>query len=428
VAELRLAPLAALVLGGALLLSSDQVAGDEATSHTQVAAGSDDWPCWRGPTRDNHSSDEAPPLRWGVDRGIAWKSPVPGRGHASPCVVGSRIFIASADEAEGTQFLLAFDRQNGAQLWRTEIHRGSLPTINEKNSHASATPACDGRYVFVVFAQAEHLSVTAVDLAGRIVWHKIAGKYKHGNGLGASPVLYGNSVIVASDSPVEPSLVALAVSDGTIQWRAKRTASSNSATPIVGIVAGRPQLLINGAYSVNSYDPATGKVIWHVAHKTEVVACTMAFDAERVFASGNVPEPCMLAVRGDGSGDVTDTHVLWKTKKSITYVPSPLLVGEYLFVVTDAGIAFCREANTGKVIWKHRLGGSFLASPVFAGGNIYATSEAGVMHVFRAAPEYQAVAENDIKAPCLATPAICDGHVFLRTDSHLYCIGGDDTR
>jgi outer membrane protein assembly factor BamB len=303
-----------------------------------------------------------------------------------------------------------------------------LPTINKKNSHASPTPACDGTYVFTVFAHVDRLWVTAVDLAGHIVWQKDIGKYQHANGLGASPVLYDDLVIVAKDNPVDPLLVAMRAGDGAIQWRTKRTPSENSATPIVGLVAGQSQLLMNGAYGVNSYDPETGQELWHVSHKTEVAACTMAFDAERVFASGNAPEPYMLAVRGDGSGDVTKTHVLWKTKRSNCYVPSPLIVGEHLFVVTDSGIAFCRDARSGSIVWQHRLGGSFSASPVLADGNVYALSEDGTMHVFRASARYERVATNKLNATCLATPAICGARLFIRTESDLYCIGGEETR
>ncbi|MEX2307966.1 MAG: PQQ-binding-like beta-propeller repeat protein [Pirellulales bacterium] len=383
----------------------------------------DDWPCWRGSDGNNHSQDSQTPVEWSVDRNIAWKVAVPGRGHASPCIVDDKIFLASADEATRKQFLLCYSRQHGELMWRVDLHRSELPHIHANNSHASSTPACDGDAVYVVFASGEELIVSAVAIDGRIRWQRPVGGYQHANGYGASPVLFGQLVIVASDNQLEPSIVALDRIDGRIVWSTKRPKSDNSATPIVAMVSGRPQLLINGAGTVTSYDPIRGDEIWQVLHKTEVAACTVAFDEENVYASGNVPEKLMLCVRGDGRGDVTESHVLWHDNQRVTYVPSPLLLRRHLFIVADSGTAYCRDANSGIVVWKKRLGGNFFASPVLAGGNVYATSEMGVTHVFRAGPEFERVAENDLGETCLATPVICGGRIFLRTIAHLYCIG-----
>jgi len=418
--------LAALVALLAAMIVSESRAGDAA--EREAGESTSDWPCWRGPSGDNVALDSDPPIFWSTQRGVIWKQPVPGRGHASPCVIGDLVLIASADEANSTQFLLALDRRTGQERWRTDVHHGVLPKINDKNSQASATPASDGQRVFTLFAHDDQLLISAIDLTGRILWQRVVGEYKHANGLGASPVIYDQLVIVASDNTADPAIVALRAHDGSVEWRTPRKASENSATPIVAVVAGRPQLLINGAYAVNSYDPATGAELWRVEHNTEVAACTMAFDDHRVYASGNVPEPCMLGVRADGSGNVTDSHVLWRTNQSNTYVPSPLSTSGRLFVVTDTGVAFCRELETGEVLWKKRLGGNFSASPVFAGGNIYATGENGVTHVFTAADQYLQVAENDLEAACLASPVFCGGMLYLRTDSEIYCIGGKDTR
>lgn len=387
----------------------------------EAAAG--DWPCWRGPDGNNHSSDSRPPVEWSKEKNILWKVAVPGRGHASPCVFGNRIFLASADDSSGTQFLLCYARSDGELLWRIDLHRRSLPHIHENNSHASATPACDGSAVYVVFANAGELDVSAVSLEGKLLWQKRAGGYEHANGYGASPVLFQHVLIVANDNQLEPSLVALDPADGNIAWRTTRPKSDNSATPIIAFVAGRPQLLINGAMAVNSYDPATGEEIWRVAHGTEVAACTVAFDDQHVFASGNVPEKNMLCVRADGRGDVSQSHVLWKTNQLITYEPSPLAVDDYLFAVTDSGLAWCRKADTGDMIWKERLGGTFFSSPVLAAAMIYATSDTGVTHVFRAGPQFQRLAKNDIGERCIATPALCGSRIYLRSEAHLFCIG-----
>jgi len=267
------------------------------------------------------------------------------------------------------------------------------------------------------------LWLTAVDMAGQIVWQRRVGAYTHANGYGASPVLFEGLVIVASDNTADACLAAYQAGSGEPAWRVARKPSNNSGTPIVGTVAGRSQFLIHGAWSTSSFDPRTGDELWHVEHPTEVAACTMTFDGDLVFASGNVPEKEILCVRADGSGDVTSTHVAWRTSQRVTYVPSPLADSGRLYVVTDSGIAYCLEATTGKEIWKERLEGAFSASPLMAGGNVYATSETGMTFVFRAADHFELVARNDIEEECLASPIVCDGLLYLRTAGSLYCIG-----
>lgn len=386
-----------------------------------------DWPCWRGPGRDNKSPDASPPLHWTKSENIAWSVEVPGSGHASPCVCGDQVYIATADEADETQTLLAYARRTGELRWQTVLHRGGLMPKHEKNSHASATPACDGERVYVPMMNGGDLWLSAVDGDGQLAWQTKIGKYQNGNGYGSSPVLYDSLVIVSNDSQADASLVAVDSGNGTVIWRADRQPSSNSATPIIGDVAQRPQLLINGAGSVSSYDPATGQRLWFVNHKTEVAACTMAFDQSRVYASGNVPEKEWLCIRADGAGDVAESHVEWRTDKRVTYVPSPLLHEGRLYFVTDGGLAYCLDAPSGREIWTHRLPGSFIASPILAGNHIFATAESGTTFVFEAGPKFAEQARNDLEESCFATPAISGDHLVLRTAQHLYCIGQDPT-
>lgn len=393
-----------------------------------LALNKDDWPCWRGPSGDNRSTARNPPVEWSATRNVAWKVDVPGRGHASPCVVGTKIFIASAEESADTQFLLCYDRVGGQQSWRVDLHHRALPSIHNNNSHASATPACDGEAVYTAFASGGELTVSAISLDGKILWQKSAGRYQHANGFGSSPVLFDRLVIVASDNQLEPSIVAFDKSNGRVAWHASRSKSDNSATPVIGVVAGRTQLLLNGARLVASYDPQTGKVLWRVSHDTEVAACTMAFDELNAYASGNVPEKNLLCIRADGRGDVGESHVRWKTNQLITYVPSPLVVGHHLFAVTDSGLAWCRDAESGTVVWKERLDGTFFSSPVFAAGLIYATNDAGVTHVFRAADKFETLAANDVEEPCMATPVICGDCIYMRTSTHLFCIKNAGTK
>ncbi|HJT30738.1 MAG TPA: PQQ-binding-like beta-propeller repeat protein [Pirellulales bacterium] len=325
---------------------------------------------------------------------------------------------------------MAYDRRTGELVWQSELHRDGLMPKHEKNSHASATPACDGQRVYVPMMNGGHLWLSAVDLDGQLAWQTKIGEYKNGNGYGSSPVLFDSLVIVSNDNEAEASLVGVEGKRGDIVWRAQRQSSSNSASPIVGLVAGRPQLLMNGAGSVSSYDPATGERLWFVNHHTDVAACTMAFDELRVYASGNVPEKEWLCVRADGEGDVAESHVEWRTDQRVTYVPSPLVHEGCLFFVTDGGLAFCLDAASGKEIWKHRLGGSFIASPVLAGDNIFATADNGATFVFEAQRKFNQRARNELGEACFATPALSGDRIFLRTANHLYCIGheGQDQR
>lgn len=411
--------------GAAAQSATDEPATHEPMDALDQRAAATDWPCWRGSHRDNRSPDASLPLHWSKTENIAWRVEVPGSGHASPCVCGGQIYVSTADENEETQMLLAYDRLTGELQWETELHRGGFMPKHEKNTHASATPACDGQRVYVPMMNSGDLWLSAVDVDGRLAWQTNLGKYQNGNGYGSSPVLYQSLVIVSNDNRAEPSLVGVDAKSGEIVWRTPRQPSSNSATPIVGHVAGRPQLLMNGAGSVSSYDPATGRRLWFVDHETEVAACTMAFDESRVYASGNVPEKEWLCVRADGEGDVADSHVVWRTDQRVTYVPSPLVHDGRLFFVTDSGLAFCLDAATGREIWKHRLPGSFIASPVLAGGNIFATAESGTTFVFRASSKFDELARNELGETCYATPAISGDRLSLRTVKHLYCIGHD---
>jgi outer membrane protein assembly factor BamB len=383
-----------------------------------------DWPWWRGPNRDG-ISPEAAVTKWGPTENVVWKTAVPGRGHSSPIVCGRRIFLTTADEQARHQFVLAFDRRTGTPLWSTRVHEGGFARMNPENSHASATPACDGERVYSAFLHGEGLYVTATDLDGRVGWQTRAGPFTSEHGYGSSPALHGGQVIVNGDSLKDSFLAALDCRSGKVRWRASRKSTGRHggyATPVVAHLAGRPQLLLTGTDEVSSYDPETGKLLWSCDGPAEVTACTAAWGDGLVFASGGFPVKNLLAIRPDGSGDVTKSHVAWRTTRGVTYVPSPLYHAGRLYVVTDDGTVTCFEAATGKKLWQERLPGAFTASPVFAGSSLYATNEAGKTFVLKAGPTFELVATNDLGEATLATPAVCGGGLFVRTDRHLYCL------
>jgi outer membrane protein assembly factor BamB len=387
--------------------------------------GPDDWPWWRGGRHDGCSPGKAP-LEWSESRNIVWKSAVPGSGHASPVVFGERIFIATADEQQKTQSLVCFDRKSGKQLWAKVIHTGGFMKKHPKNSQASATPACDGQRVFVAFVHADELWVSAVDFDGNIVWQEPAGPFASEHGYGSSPAIYESLVIVNGDSLGGGFVAALHRESGKIAWRKQRPNGGKHgsyASPILAKTAGKPQLILHGANKVCSYDPANGELVWHCAGPSQVAGNTVAFDDNHVVATGGFPEEFILRIRADGTGDVTDTHVVWRSHKGVPYVPSPLIADGLVYFVADKEMMTCCESASGKQVWKERLHGAFTASPVLAGGLLYVANEAGETFVVKAGRQYERMAVNQLDEGTLATPAIAGGRIYLRTTHHLYCIG-----
>lgn len=390
----------------------------------EVAAG--DWPWWRGPTLDGKSRDGRAPASWSSTDNVVWKTPVPGRGHSSPVLWGERVFLTTADEAAQTQSVLALDRKGGKILWTTEVNKGGFPRKYGKNTHASATSACDGALLYSVFVHHDGLHVVATDLNGKIVWRKEVGGFTSEHGYGSSPVLFDKLLIVLGDSRKDCFLAALDRASGKVVWKIDRTTTGKHggyATPIVATLAGKPQLLLTGMHEVISYDPATGKKLWWCAGPAEVTANTVACSDKIVFATGGFPEKELLAIRADGSGDVTKSHVLWRTNKGVTYVPSPLYHDGHLYVVNDGGVASCFEAESGKVVWQDRLPGAFSSSPILVGNLLFITNEAGKTYVLKAGRQFELIATNDLKDGGFATPAVGGGHVYLRTSGVLYCLG-----
>jgi outer membrane protein assembly factor BamB len=393
----------------------------------KVAEG--DWPWWRGPALDGKSRDGQVVTTWSRVENVRWEAKVPGRGHSSPIVCGAHVFLTTADEDAHKQYVLAFDRRTGKPLWNTLIHEVELTRKNPKNSHASATPACDGQRVYSVFLNRDGLYVTATNLDGKIVWQTRAGAFESQHGYGSSPVLFKSLIIINGDSLKDCFVAALDRKTGEVVWRTMRKTSGKNgsyATPIVTQLAGRPQLILTGMGEVSSYDPETGKLIWSCAGPSEVTGCTPACSDQLVFATGGYPEKAILAIRADGVGDITKTHIVWRSGKGVAYVPSPLYHKGYLYVVADGALVTCFKAATGEPVWQERLQGNFTSSPVLVGDLIFVTNEGGKTFVLKSGPKFQVVTTNSLEESVLATPAVSGDRLFLRTASHLYCIGRSD--
>jgi outer membrane protein assembly factor BamB len=390
----------------------------------EVRPATTDWPWWRGPARDNKAQpDQDPPLVWSETEHVIWKSDVPGRGHGSPCLWGNRIFLASADEQAQTQQVLAYERETGKQLWQREIHRGGFMRMHPKNTHASVTPACDGQRVFVAFMVQGGIWATALDLDGSVLWQRKTSPFNSLHGYAPSPLIYKSLVIVPADNPGPNFLTALRRDTGEVVWRVRRTDYQSFSSPIVARIAGRDQLIVMGPHEVSSYDPATGGRLWYCAGPTKEQAATAAFDDRNVYASAGFPDKRILAIRADGLGDVTKTHLLWTLPKNGSFIPSPLVVDGLLYVVNDHGLAMCLDPKSGETVWTEKLRGEFSASPVLLGDKIFLPNEDGLMYIFKTGRRYEEVAANGLKDGGFATPVICAGRIYLRTLHYLYCLG-----
>ncbi len=396
-----------------------------------LVANSSDWPWWRGPTRNGiAATNQSPPLAWSEEKNVLWKTEVSGRGHASPTVVGDRIFLALAEDQRQIQSVLCLARNTGKKLWQTVVHRGGFEFTNRepnrKASMASSTIACDGKRLFVNFLNHETVVTTALSIEGKQLWQTKITDYQLHQGYGSSPTLYGPLVIVSADNKGGGVLVALERATGKVVWKHQRPKLPNYPSPIVLSAAGRDQLVLVGCELVSSFDPLTGKKLWEIPGATTECVTSTVTDGKLVVTSGGYPDNHISAVRADGSGEV-----VWRNTTRV-YVPSMLVHQGYLYVVTDAGIAICYEMSTGKLAWKHRLGTPFTSSPVLVGKLIFATSKEGKTFIYRATPDqFELVAQNDLAAEVIATPAICASQIYLRVAKQiegrrqeiLYCLG-----
>jgi outer membrane protein assembly factor BamB len=393
----------------------------------------DDWPGWRGRNGLGVRTNPLPLSKWDANSGVLWVAPVAGEGHSSPIVVADRVFLTSADQREQTLVLLAHDRKTGALLWKTMLARGGFMVKHHKNSHASATPVGDGKRIYVPYIANGTLQMAAVDVAGSIVWQRAIGPFVSEHGYASSPVLYKDLVIIAGDNQGSPSaadpastshLTALRTGDGETAWRVSRPLVPSYGTPVVAHLAGRDQLLLSGAERIVGHDPGTGKELWFYRWSALRTANSMACGPDCVFASAAWRENQIVCVRADGNGDVTDTHLVWKRKRPVTDVPSPLFHDGRLYLTTDRGIVTAMDAATGKEIWQNRLGDSISASPVLAGDVIFSTDESGATYLFKAGPQFELLATNALNDRTSASPALCGDHIFLRSARFLWCLDG----
>ncbi len=396
----------------------------------------EDWPRFRGPTGQGISHETGVPTEWSATSNIAWKTPIPGEGWSSPVVSGDRVFLTTATDGGRSYRALCLDRAGGAVRWDKEVLRQEPGNKVDPNSYATATPVTDGERLYVLAADG---TLAALSMDGEVLWTHREFPYYSQHGLAVSPIVWNDLVIVPFDwsspgpdkqvgweKPWEKAvIVACDKGTGKVRWRGKRGLSQIAhVTPQVVTDGGLNVLLTAAGGVIQGFDPATGEQIWTVSTPGEGVVPSIVVGGGMVFQTSGFKQSTIRAVRLGGKGDVTATHVAWEQKKDVPMIPSMLYVEPHLFTITEGGAAVCLKAATGEIVWLHRLRGPFSASPVWAEGRIYFLSERGETTVIQAGPEFKVLATSALGEKCCASPAVSGGRIFIRSDKHLYGIGG----
>lgn len=392
------------------------------------------WPQFRGPDGQGHASETGLPTTWSEKKNIVWKTPIPGQGWSSPSIQGDQIWLTSALDAGASLHALCVDRTTGAIRHDIEIFQKQSPgRVHQKNGYASPTPVIVGERVFVHFGAN---GTACLSSAGAILW-KTEISYYHHHGPGPSPILVGNKLILVCDgftapfydtvkrTPPSPQfVVALDVENGKEVWNKPRDGHHSYGTPLAIDVAGRTQIVSPGGDRVIAYDAESGAEIWWCKYTGYSVIPRPVFGHGLVYVCTGYDAPAtILAIKPDGQGDVTSTHVAWKLRNAaVSLTPSPILVGEELYLVNDDGIATCFDAKSGKVHWRQRLGGNFSASPIESEGRLYFLGETGLMHIVEAGKKFKKIVTSGIDGPTYASPAVAGKSIFLRNGKFLYRI------
>ncbi|MCI0487932.1 MAG: PQQ-binding-like beta-propeller repeat protein [Blastocatellia bacterium] len=423
---------------------------------TQASGPGANWPQWRGPDGQGISLEKNLPAEWSDTKNVRWKTPIPGRGHSSPIVWDDRIFMTTSIEGETmtrekpivhmlgdkefkhpdwagsnhkqTLKVVCVDAKTGKLLWEQTSFEGiTFDHRHRKNTYASPTPVTDGRYVYVSFGSE---GVYCYDFKGKLIWKQsLGGIPTLGMGAGTSPVLYKDLVILQCDQHLGENsfIAALDKKTGKEAWRAKRPVQSSWTTPVIVNTATRAELVTNGNEWVISYDPATGKEYWRCQGVKSNAIHTPLVGKDLVIVSAGYPQKRTIAIRLGGSGDLTETpNVLWKYEKGTAYVASPILYGDYVYLISDKGLLTCLDAKTGEVKYEGGrvpVPATFMASPVAFDGKILISSEDGDTFVVKAGATHEILRTNSIGEPIYTSPALAGGKVYIRAEKHLYCIG-----
>jgi outer membrane protein assembly factor BamB len=397
------------------------------TSATESWAG-DNWPNFHGPTNNNHSDAKNLPLTWSETENVVWKTPIHDSGWSSPVIWGNQIWLTTATDDGKQSFVLCIDRESGKILRDLKLFDNDSPEDTRKyNSFASPTPVIEEGRVYVHFGS---YGTACLDTkTAQVIWSRRDLPCLHWRGPGSSPILFEKLLIVHFDGYDHQYAVALDKTTGKTVWKKDRNVDYGStdgdimkaySTPLVIEAAGRLQLISPTAKATLALDPRTGEEIWRVRYPAHSTAARPIFGHGMIIINTGFSGGELLGVRPDGTGDVTESHVVWHAKKNMPSKPSSLLIGDSIFGVDDNGVATCLDAKTGEYAWTHRIGGNFTASPIFADGRIYLFGEDGKTTVIAPDRKYNELAINPLDDGFRSSPAVAGRALFLRTEKNLY--------
>ncbi|HEV3384787.1 MAG TPA: PQQ-binding-like beta-propeller repeat protein [Gemmata sp.] len=429
---------------------------DVAGSKTVVP---ENWPQFRGIDASGVADGQDPPLKWDVKAGtnVLWKTPIPGLGHSCPVIWGDRVFLTTAvggnneiktgnygdpssvkDDSKLIFQVICLDRHTGKILWTKTAFEG-VPKIKRhlKGSHANCTPATNGKRVVACFGSE---GLYCYDFDGKLLWKRDLGTLdssfaldqQYEWGFAASPILHEDRVILQCDLSKDSFIAAYSLSDGSQLWTTPRDEIPSWSSPTVWRNSKRIEIVTNASQYARGYDPATGQELWRLDKKSEATVPTPVVTPQLAFVvSGNRPIQPIFAVKPGASGDISlkvgetqNSGIEWGKLRGGPYMPTPIVYRNYLYTIGNAGMLTCYEASTGKEEYKERVGGtSYTASPLAADGRLYFTSEQGEVRVVKAGPEFELLAVNQMGEECMATPAICDRALFVRTKDSLFAVG-----
>ncbi|MCH7919661.1 MAG: PQQ-binding-like beta-propeller repeat protein [Planctomycetes bacterium] len=379
------------------------------------------WPCFRGPTGQGIALEPEFPLTWSRTENVLWKIELSGRGNSSPVIWDDRLFLTSASKDGKTRELFCFSRSRGKLQWqRAAPTPETIERIIRKNSYASSTPVTDGERVIAFFGNS---GFVCYDMEGELQWKQHVGNFTTMHGPATSPVLYRDKIIFIQDqNRGESVFVALDKQTGAVLWQHDRREAMGWANPVIVRVADQDELIYNGSFHIKGYHPDTGRELWSLAGPTKEAIPTIVTGGGLIYsASGR--NGAILALRPGGRGDITQTHLRWLHERGGPHVPSPAYHNGRLYLVSDTGVAMCLDATNGALIWQERLKGRFSMSPIVAGDKIILINEKGLAYILQAGDRLSILAQNDLGEETLATPAVLGGRIYIRTASHLYCIG-----
>jgi outer membrane protein assembly factor BamB len=384
-----------------------------------------EWTRFRGTNGSGVGSAVGLPTSW-TAKDFEWTTKLPSRGHSSPVLWGDKIFITGAD-AKGARQVVCVDANTGVVNW-TKSFSGDKYKMHARNSAATSTPTVDARHVYLLWGSPQETIVQALNHSGEQVWKIDLGPYHGNHGIGVSPIVLDDLLIIPNDQDKDGSLVALDSSTGQRRWSIPReSGSATYATPCVYQAADQPPRVIftNWKHGMTAVDPKTGKVAWERSvfnpstQERSIVSPIVAGDLILGTCGFTTGQKHFVAVRPTSDGKAEE---VWRVEKGVPHMPTPIVYGDYIFIITEKGFASCLEAKTGRDVWQHRLDNEFCASPVCANGVIYAPADDGEVVVLKAAPVFSVLSRSPLGDRNPSTPAIAGNRMIFRTEQNLMAL------